>query len=748
MKKFALSLFAVLSIFACTPEKKTDYDDINSGKPDPGGIPAGEIVEITAFNIEGMEDGNNEMSVSVPVNAGRTDLSISLTPADAVPSRDMGVSADNSETVDYGLNNNGLYFTPKAMGKVTLTLTPRKGRLSGKKVHVTVTDKPAEPVAVSIAKTGSGYKDGVLQLTEGDSFSIKASVKDDKGNNSPSEPLTWEVVEGGDYIAIDKSGKVTAKPISENSGKSAKVKVTVTSTAGSASPLSDEVSIDIAAIVKITIDRSGSSANVFTITAGGSSLALKAKVYNSREEEVSKDIIWSKTAGDPKVTVDSEGKVTAEDGATQNATIQAKVSEKTSVYDAVLVKVVPLPAEVVLSNFSGTYTKGTSGYDDGDNYYVKIGNKLSFKATVSPAGADQAIVVESHKTVSSNPGEIKITTTPVSSGTTVQIEAVSPGNATFRVYVKSASQTKVNKMFYVNVDDYVASDIKPGDYVYYNSSTGKFKSVDCGLRRVYSPASRGYEASDGTRSSEPRPLSSPGSGYDYIGILASLNLPSSDDFLRLSLLEQCRNNTSDLCKLNTFRKSNLPGFENSSSVHALVLCKNQSEDMIFQSSTETIAQTNDKSDDGFYQYQLKNVVALSKNESEKGYGEYVKYGLLNHLLLNFYNTKLKKFNEFNVRPVAYVATMTNIPKLTPGSGKRSTGWFLPGEGEWSMISSNLELVSLSLKKSGFGSLNSSMYFWLPSEYDEENAMYGKPNGNTYQCDKNENQFPARPMLYL
>ena len=281
MKKLLYFLAAaVMTVFACTPENNSDDSDNNnnSGGGGGGGV---EVVAVTSIQVDIEPNDAGKLIVSYPVNAGRQSIGVSVTPANAVLSQHVSVECKQEGIVNWGYEGGGIYIIPQNEGTATFKLSARSGPAESVEFSVIITEKPAEPESVKISNTGANFQGGELMITEGDTYTIKATVKDDKGNNSPSEPLTWEVVEGKDYLSIDANGKVTAKAISGTTGQIAKVKVTVTSTASSANPLTDEVVVDIAAIAKLTIDRSGSSAGVFSLTAG-SSMTLKAKVYNSR----------------------------------------------------------------------------------------------------------------------------------------------------------------------------------------------------------------------------------------------------------------------------------------------------------------------------------------------------------------------------------------------------------------------------------------------------------------------------------
>ena len=466
------------------------------------------------------------------------------------------------------------------------------------------------------------------------------------------------------------------------------------------------------------------------------------------------------------MTVDSNGKVSASESASQSATIQAVVTAKNSVKDNVSISIIPQPSSITISFVTGA--SNWKQYNDG-KYYVKKGNELKFKATVSPSSANQEVNVSIAKTNSSDYGNAEVKgINPTASGTEFIFNPIESGPATFKITVKSSKKTSVSKSIEFGVDDYIGSNVKPGDYVYYNSSTGKFKSVDCGLRQVYAPSSNGYEASDGVRSSSPRSPQAPSSAYTYVGVLGCTSLGDlDDDFLKLSLLTKCRNgsNATGLYEYNTFRKSYLPGLENATALHGIVIGTRQSGEVIFQSTTEEIAQVNDTyNNTGLYQYQLKGVVALSEYQSKKsGYGEFVKYGLLNYLLLNFYNTHLKNFEGYHVEPVSIVASMTtSVPKMTSGSSKRTTGWFLPSVGEWELIIPNLTVITNSFSASGSqaDSFSASQYYWTPCEYDKDLSMHYRPSNSSnafYYHGKNtsvgaggggSSKCIVRPMLYL
>ena len=241
-------------------------------------------------------------------------------------------------------------------------------------------------------------------------------------------------------------------------------------------------------------------------------------------------------------------------------------------------------------------------------------------------------------------------------------------------------------------------------------------------------------------------------GYNYFGVIASTSIPNEEDFMGCGYLSQCWDKTkaADLYTsyVRNFRKSNLMGLSNSPSTHALVIRKDQSTDkMHWQDNIEEIASSEDQqSGTNIYQYQLFGILAFSQEQAAELKSRFPKYnytyclsGVVAHLLQLFYNSHLND-TGYSVRPVTYIdSNYTDVPTLygassTPGT----TGWFLPGDLEWSALQWNLPIVKASLDN-GYSAALSGEY-WSTCE-----AQYGRTT--VYQYTVSGNPIISRADVY-
>ena len=293
--------------------------------------------------------------------------------------------------------------------------------------------------------------------------------------------------------------------------------------------------------------------------------------------------------------------------------------------------------------------------------------------------------------------------------------------------------------------------MKPGDYVYCNGST--FLSKDCGLRQVGS--SNIYVDASGKRTNKPTTTGTV-SGYTYIGVIASTMLPENDDFMGCGWLAQCKNksNAPELYgKPRNFRKSKLCGLSNAPSTHALMIKGDQEAAGKWQKKALEVA-TEDSKVDGIYVSQLNGILAFSNEQKERlnsgpaglNYS-YCNSGFIAYLLQWYFNLK-STASDTKVLPVSLISAYTDVPTVWDDKG--TTGWFLPGELEWSLILWNLPLVKASLQEHGYPL---SGDYWTPceAEYGETEAFYytvGKSSFTRTSGYKTTKSFPTRAVLYL
>ena len=191
-----------------------------------------------------------------------------------------------------------------------------------------------------------------LELTEGESVTLKATVTPD---NATNKTVTW-TSSNASVASVDASGKVTAVAAGS---------ATITAKAGDkTATCAVTVKKKVVAVESVTLDQDSITLMI------GENCTLKATV--SPDNATDKTVSW--TSSDASVaSVDASGKVTAVKVGT--ATITAKAGDKSA---TCAVTVEPVPVEsITLSQ-----TKAT----------LKVGETLTLTATVNPSNATDKTV--------------------------------------------------------------------------------------------------------------------------------------------------------------------------------------------------------------------------------------------------------------------------------------------------------------------------------------------------------------------
>ena len=220
-------------------------------------------------------------------------LTATVKPDDAT---DKTVTWASDKTSVATVDENGK-VSAKAAGTAVITVTTKDG---GKTAKCTVTVK-----AASVAVTGVSLDKTTLTLTEGESATLKATVKPDDASN---KQVTWSS-DKESVATVDENGKVTAKAAgtavitvtTKDGGKTAKCTVTVK--AGTV------------AVTGVSLDKTSLAMKI------GETAILNATV--KPDNASNKQVTWSsdKTS---IATVDENGKVEAKAAGSATITVTTK----------------------------------------------------------------------------------------------------------------------------------------------------------------------------------------------------------------------------------------------------------------------------------------------------------------------------------------------------------------------------------------------------------------------------------------
>ena len=493
----------------------------------------------------------------------------------------------------------------------------------------------------------------------------------------------------------------------------------------------------------------------------GDSFQLEAKVTNVQNAYTTEyPVKWSLVSGDC-VTVTEAGKLTAKSGSSSSAVVKVELKDYPAISATVKVNVKKAPTGLSISYKGAAYTPNGNG-----EIVMKKGKTTQFEVNVEPADANPALTVS----VSNS-----LTISASVSGNVVTVTGVSVSSTTATVTVSSPYNSGISKNVKFYVFEYDKNDVKPGDYVYTNGDGSQIRSADSGLRNitplVYVNPSTGNIASKPTF---PGTTLSEYSNFNHIGVVVQDFLPSDNDFLGCGRFDECWNksNAKELYHYNVkgFRKSDLGGFTNSSSSHALVISKViRSKTKMWQEATEdkAIAICSRKAND-VYLSQLYGLLAFSDTQQAdlKAYWEpdpvdptkkvypyadigYVESGFVAHLLLRFFNAKQDK-SDRKVLPVESIDGMPSLPKLTFEGKPGHTGWFLPGKLEWDAIQRNRIIVGNSLSQTNAGDVLGGTYYWSTEETGKsESYVYDPGLSSNYRKEVNKNTtYAVRAVFWL
>ena len=553
-------------------------------------------------------------------------------------------------------------------------------------------------------------------------------------SNATYKAVIWSS-SNEDVATVNEDGKVTAKAAGD---------ATITATTDNKGLTVDcHVKVISAEPVSVAVVKTDArfSDGVLAL-AEGESFQLEAEARTSQGSNTFElPSVWTLTEGDDYFTVTTDGKITAKSlsGATEaTGKVKVELTGYPAISDILTVKVLQKPTSMNGFTFTGVYTPNPDG-----EVILKKGKSTALIASFKPETAIQTLEVSTSNS--------DILTASVN-GKFVTLNGVASSVNPVTVTIKSPYNASLSKSFKVYVFDYDKNDVKPGDYVYCNGST--FLSKDCGLRQVGS--SNIYVDASGKRTNKPTTTGTV-SGYTYIGVIASTMLPEDDDFMGCGWLAQCKNksNASELYgKPRNFRKSKLCGLSNAPSTHALVIKWDQGAAGNWQKKALEVA-SEEGQVGGIYVSQLNGILAFSKEQKDRlnngPAGLNYSYcssgsGFIAYLLQWYFNLKSTDSNT-KVLPVSLISAYTDVPTVWDDKG--TTGWFLPGELEWSLILWNLPLVKASLQEHG-QPLSGDYWSTCEAEWGNTDAFYYTVSNTIKRSSgtKNTRSYLTRAVLYL
>lgn len=423
-------------------------------------------VEIQDITLTGLDSGN-ELSLNLADDVGKT-VGVKLDPSDA--GLDMlKITASVADIVSWQLVTGGIRFKPLKKGDTQVSIGPKAGSATIRKVTIHVLEEAEysdyEISSIKVSPTKAELDDaGALNSAEL-TLTLEpsaANAEDCRVSSSNGNVVTVERVKGTKKVKLTAIAPGTASiVISPIKGAASKVTVPVT-VYGHVTAISPKKTVS-----EVMNGDVNNFSDYFTIQTTGT---LRPDSNPVTYTAVNADYF----------TIDSAaGKFTAKKatGASKTTSIKAVCGDVSSsvpfnIYDY------PTSVEYSIIGAGATSSDGTPCIKKGYTFYIDW--------EILPETAKQAYASVSKVTNSSGYTSYLevVETVPYVGKLRTTVTTVNPNNVAMAVVLNPVKYQKNNvsgkAMFYV--DEYLPTDVKPGDYVYYDSDTKRFNWSDGGVR--------------------------------------------------------------------------------------------------------------------------------------------------------------------------------------------------------------------------------------------------------------------------
>lgn len=444
-------------------------------------------LEISKIDIESTVTLRDKESVIVPVK---------LTPEEATT--DMLKWSGGEGYVTVSAVEGGLKFEAKSVGNPSVKIEAKKGTAAAKTVEVEILDKNAySEYVISDIK----YSPSTVEVKDNGTTDITLTL-------TPGEATVTDLIVSSSNNTVAEVTKMGGKVLRITGKKAGSANITVKGLRLG----SKEIKIPVTVYGHVTAVKIDDPDN-YDLLKGGSGKYLSVTLSKTGDLKSQPEVKWST---DPENTdlieLSESGYVRGikAGGSSVSVKVVASVEDCTS---SVSFHVYDYATSVQVDAISG------SGELESSAYNLKQGQSCNFKWRVLPATAKQE-----YSEITLKPSNNKVTVSTVKSGSDYKTTiTAADGSATKELHeliIKPVNQktstVQVDKLFYFN--QYYSSDVKPGDYVYYNSSDSRFYWSDGGVRCAVSSNNIRYISK------------SQQSGLgNFIGKVYNENVPTIDD---------------------------------------------------------------------------------------------------------------------------------------------------------------------------------------------------------------------------
>ncbi|PZR23434.1 MAG: hypothetical protein DI539_03160 [Flavobacterium psychrophilum] len=256
---------------------------------------------------------------TITVNEGTLQLTATIAPANATNTDVTWSIVNGSEFAT--IDENGL-VTAVANGVVTVRVTSNTDATIYDEVEIVISNQYVAVTALTVSVADDA--EAVITTAQG-TLQLEATITPADATNAN---VTWTIVSGNEFAAIDENGLVTAT----SNGT-----VTVRATAQDNDTLFDEIDIVISnqyvAVTALTVSVADDAEPVITTAQG--TLQLEATITPADATDA--DVTWSIVEGEEFATIDENGFVTAVANGT--VTIRATSDDDDTIFDEIEVTI-------------------------------------------------------------------------------------------------------------------------------------------------------------------------------------------------------------------------------------------------------------------------------------------------------------------------------------------------------------------------------------------------------------------------
>lgn len=487
--RFMLITAAILTIAACTKDKKDNEEEASANTTPQVELKPINTIELRLTNIE-MDITWSEGKIIEIIKPSYQEVPLGRISAKVEDESIISISKD--------FDGHGFRVKPKKVGTTTVKFTPDKGPaeatctvtvsegdVAGKKEISSITAEETEIELRDLVQSSGAKPRGETKYVKVTLEPADASIYSDVDIWTDREDVLTVYASASDKVCIE-----TAPNESDDDSVTGKFNVYIKAKRGSAKTATitvnvkghvygatlDAVQEEVPGIVEIE----GGKPSVY-LTVGDKAFDLKPRVLKTgpvKEEDDKWELYLTELSGtdyvessDNFVEFTSGGAVKANSSSlSKKHFISVSVpAMNTSLGGINYFCNVPVYAYDAVSSLTVEAIGGAQ------EYYT-VGEVIRLGVKVEPATARQGYTVENN--------DAKYLEITSQTNSELKLKVLKGKYESSGVRIKAKANPSQSKYYSLQLNTYRSSDVKPGDFVYYNSSTGVFGVSDGGLRFI------------------------------------------------------------------------------------------------------------------------------------------------------------------------------------------------------------------------------------------------------------------------